>query len=58
MTPLGNFGMSSKSNGMPAQSPPNRLAPMSAGLSHEKMNLPSFSRGNSPVHLMEVDGHA
>lgn len=64
MTPmgnLGNFGVSPKSAGlshMHAASPPNRLAPMSAGLSHEKMNLPSFSRGNSPVHLMELDGHA
>lgn len=65
MTPmgnLGNFGVSPKSAGLShmqhAASPPNRLAPMSAGIPHEKMNLPSFSRGNSPVHLMELDGHA
>ena len=71
MTPMANYGVSPKSNsnnaigvgggnGLNAQSPPHKLAPMSAGYHGEKVALPSFSRGSSPVHLlsMEVDGHA
>lgn len=71
MTPMGNsagFGVSPKSghnhpigvgSGLMAQSPPHKLAPMSSGLHGERVALPSFSRGSSPVHLlsMEVDGH-
>lgn len=41
-------------------SPPPKLAPLS-GHGHQsdvKPSLPSFSRGPSPVHLMELDGQA
>lgn len=40
-------------------SPPPKLAPLSGGAQSDvKPSLPSFSRGPSPVHLMELDGQA
>ncbi|KLT44167.1 hypothetical protein CC85DRAFT_243044 [Cutaneotrichosporon oleaginosum] len=39
-------------------SPPPKLAPLGHGNPDVKPSLPSFSRGPSPVHLMELDGQA
>lgn len=39
-------------------SPPPKLPPLGHGNPDVKPSLPSFSRGPSPVHLMEVDGQA
>lgn len=39
-------------------SPPPKLAPLGVGNPDIKPSLPSFSRGPSPVHLMELDGAA
>lgn len=39
-------------------SPPPKLAPLGVNNSDVKPSLPSFSRGPSPVHLMELDGQA
>lgn len=39
-------------------SPPPKLAPLGVGNVDVKPSLPSFSRGPSPVHLMELDGAA
>ncbi|GMK57189.1 hypothetical protein CspeluHIS016_0400230 [Cutaneotrichosporon spelunceum] len=37
-------------------SPPPKLPPLGHGNPDDKPSLPSFSRGPSPVHLMELDG--
>lgn len=41
-----------------SSSPPPKLAPLGHGNPDVKPSLPSFSRGPSPVHLMELDGQA
>lgn len=45
-------------NNQSSSSPNNRLPPLGVRNQDSKPSLPSFSRGPSPVHLMELDGQA